>query len=141
MSQPKIWYYYVEQAHGYLINVNLLRCVLSTHPSRLYDNGGISSRVNNYILALIFKLMATLSLMQLFESINVLLALFMIPFLMGIRFSLFIPNPQFSNNRSAIQCNDFVGLLTSISDPSGHSVSGRVRVCDYCYHPRQIPYS
>ena len=27
---------------------------------------------------------------------------------MGIRFSLFTPYTQFSNNRSAIQCSDFV---------------------------------
>ena len=44
-----------------------------------------------------------------------LLALFTILFLVGIRFSLFTPYSQFSNNRSAIQCSDFVGQ--AISDP------------------------
>ena len=37
-----------------------------------------------------------------------LLALFAILFLMGTRFSLFTPYPQFSNDRSAIQSSDFV---------------------------------
>ena len=37
-----------------------------------------------------------------------LLALFAILFLMGTRFSLFTPYPQFSNDRSAFQSSDFV---------------------------------